>query len=282
MKFVLAFIIVGAYSCGWAQVPKNDQHSPDPSRQNRDANDRPVPPTHVVIDQPYPTVTTKPESTEKNTKSQKPWFVEMLTKPDWIMVLITAAYVFFTGWILIVIKQQANSTQRTVDVLINSERAWVLVKPLMPNIGQPAIGELQGFSFEIKNRGKTVARLTGPYRARFDLIRQGQKLPDIPDYRVDKELFGDEPESPVHGAVLGPGQRYRRLSFPVFDVTLNGGTLAEINSNQAFLYFYASLTYFDFADKERENRFCYLYYPRSAEAPARWRIAGLKEYNKHT
>jgi len=95
-------------------MPKDHQPSTNATAQKRDSNDTAVTPSHVATEQPSPAVPSKPEPTSKQAEAKNkalPWFKEVITKPDWVMVFITAIYVIFTGWILIVMKRQAGDAR---------------------------------------------------------------------------------------------------------------------------------------------------------------------------
>jgi hypothetical protein len=180
-------------------------------------------------------------------------------------------------------KLSAEAAKLSTEVLINSERAWVLVsKVWAPDIGPPLGGRINEFLFNLENRGKTVARLTGPYKVKFRLLAAGDRLPDIPDYEISNRSLLDAPESPIHGRIMAPGQIDERISAQYWDVQITIGVFESIQKLEGRLYFYASLKYFDFAEKERELQFCYVYVPATKGQPARWDISGPKEYNKHT
>jgi hypothetical protein len=137
------------------------------------------------------------------------------------------------------------------------------------------------FSFDLTNRGRTVARLTGPFREKFHLIRVTEKLPDLPDYGIPPDFPGAT-VPPILGRVLSPGERNGKIELPCWDPQITVGIFEEIQAHNATLFFYASLKYFDFADQERELQFCYLYLPKTERSPEQWVLGGPVGYNKHT
>jgi hypothetical protein len=87
--------------------------------------------------------------------------------------------------------ESATTAAKNTEHMINSERAGVVVSKTWPaNIGPQGGDRINDFKFDLKNCGRTVGRLTGPYLARFHLIGPTEKLPDVPDYRIDPKLFG--------------------------------------------------------------------------------------------
>jgi|SRR5579871_826484 len=176
----------------------------------------------------------------------------------------------------------ANAATLSAETLINSERAWVVVT----NIRQAELvpvtpgGSIQDtFVFDVINRGKTVARITGPFLFRFSLLDLDALTP-IPDY-------GPQPtESPfgaIHGAVLVPGDSINSIRITCWSPVLDAGVVERINKRKATLYVYASIKYFDSFDRNRELQLCYQYHPRtSSQLTVPWQLSGPAEYNKHS
>jgi len=166
--------------------------------------------------------------------------------------------------------------------LINSERAWVLPERIRATrFGPPGSGTDNTFVFDLVNRGKTVARLTGPFRMRFHLIPDTQMLPPTPDYGVSGRLE-ETGRKIVHGQVLSPGDKVEDIVAPCFDPRITADVIEKIEEFSHHLFFYASIKYFDFAEKERELQFCYMYHPTGYGNRSAWLLMGPNEYNKHT
>lgn len=282
-------------------IDRRGQQEAKTDNQKRGAQKRPpetpVPPAGRGLAQ-FGQAPAAPQAPTTKSEAQKTWcnrFKEAFTPPswsNWILVIIGGFAAYAAIRSLNAIEKQARMAKESAIIaakntehMINSERAWILVTKTWPaNIG-PQTGErINDFKFDLKNCGKTVGRLTGPYRARFHLVAGAEKLPDVPDYRIDSKLFGgDVRESPVHGAVLAPNQPYREISSQCWDVKITPEIFEAIEKGKTGLYFYASLKYFDFAERERELQFCYRFYSGDAHSKVpRWELSGPKEYNKHT
>jgi len=89
------------------------QQSKPHAGKNKSSTQKPVvPPTHIVIDPPFPSVTL-PQSQTSNTQTQVPEKpLPRFLRPEWVIVYITAVYVCFTGLTLWTIRRQANTMDR--------------------------------------------------------------------------------------------------------------------------------------------------------------------------
>lgn len=112
--FVVFAFILSANLLGGPQVSK-DQHTATDATARRAENDkRPIPPTHVIIDPPLPAVSSKPESNDsQNEPAEKP--LPRFIRPEWIIVYITAIYVFITWLMWRTIKRQSELLKQQVD-----------------------------------------------------------------------------------------------------------------------------------------------------------------------
>jgi hypothetical protein len=94
--------------------PSVAQQQPKPhARGHKSSSEKQVvPPTHVVIDPPFPTVTNV-QSQPANAQAQSPEKpLPRFFRPEWVIVYITAVYVSFTGLMLLTIRRQANTMDR--------------------------------------------------------------------------------------------------------------------------------------------------------------------------
>jgi hypothetical protein len=178
-------------------------------------------------------------------------------------------------------KALAESAKASAEALVNSERAWVVpidIKP--PDIHTaPGVGNdvYNSFTFDLVNLGRTVARLTGPFKARFCSLLPGADLAGDPDYGE----MGADGDAEVSGRVLTPQDRNGSISVSLVE-SVNAQKLKEIEDQRLLLYAYASLTYYDSFGRKRELQFGYTYRPSRSDKPARWVLIGKPEYNKHT
>ncbi len=174
---------------------------------------------------------------------------------------------------------------KQAEYMINNERAWIVVDRVSPpNIGPPRYGVVTNeFRFVIKNTGRTIARMTGPFRARFHLVAANETLPAVPDYEISNPGFASQ-DSPAYGPILAPGD----MTGPIVELCyeqITPGIFEAISKTKSLvLYFYASFRYFDAADRKRETQFCYRYFPEEeGGSPAHWMIFNPHwDYNKTT
>ena len=166
------------------------------------------------------------------------------------------------------------------EVLINSERAWIMVTDILLQDGRH--GFTLGFIFNLTNGGKTSARI------RSLMVRchcSSGDLPGTPDYSLAKRhTFVDEPG---YETLLIPGEK---LSSPLrieIEDGLDGNIFEGVSSGELQLYAYGLLTYIDAFERKRILQFGYVYGPeRDAplgwKLPAQWAAIQLKEYNRHS
>lgn len=104
-------IILGAFLL-WPSAAQQQQAKPHAAGYKSIGPKQIVPPTHVVIDPPFPAITnSQPQPT--NTQAQTPDEpLPRFLRPEWVIVFITAVYVFFTGLMLLTIRRQANTMDR--------------------------------------------------------------------------------------------------------------------------------------------------------------------------
>ena len=165
-------------------------------------------------------------------------------------------------------EEAARMARVNTEALIESERAWVVVE----DIGYPALGAgaANNLTFAFKNAGRTIARLTGPLRYSFQLLRSGEALPEFPDYAhaTVRDFLG--------GRILTFEDKSNTISLPIPE-PIDDDILASLDSGDTSLHCYVSLTYYDAFEKERETRFGYFYLPKEG-----WIPISNQEYNKNT
>jgi hypothetical protein len=166
------------------------------------------------------------------------------------------------------LRGQAEAAKKSVETLIKSDRAWVVITTIYA-------GPLTPFRFAIVNRGKTPARII-EIRAESMIVDRDSAVPESPHYSVHGVEFS-------HATVLVPGESSENVSIDLAQ-TIDERKLRDIRSGKQRLYFYGFIKYFDFADEERRNQFGYQYVPGSTEVNDRWSAAavGLPQYNNHT
>lgn len=99
----------GALLFGWPCVAEDQQRHPDTHKKNIDQNHQPLtPPTNSVV---YSQNCCNPQPPEtKKAPDEKP--LPRFARPEWVIVYITAVYVFISAWTLIAIRKQSRHTAR--------------------------------------------------------------------------------------------------------------------------------------------------------------------------
>ena len=112
-RFLLVSIVLSAHLLWWPQVAhENSGKSGTPTSQPH-SDAKPVPPTRVVIEEPVPTIRTQPVSdSHEGQPKEKPW--KRFFTPEWVIVYITAAYVFIAWLTMGAIKRQADLLKEQV------------------------------------------------------------------------------------------------------------------------------------------------------------------------
>lgn len=107
-------------------MAQQEQSKPHAGKDKSSRQKQVVPPTHVVIDPPFPTVTSPPKPAP-NTQTQAPEKpLPRFFRPEWVIVYITAVYVCFTGLTLWTIRRQANTMDRQAKDAKNAADAAAL------------------------------------------------------------------------------------------------------------------------------------------------------------
>jgi hypothetical protein len=147
----------------------------------------------------------------------------------------------------------ANAARDNTQVLLNSERAWILVEtggiPDNFESNQNSMGFLDIRPI-IRNSGKTPGWITRGF-IRYYLVPAGSQLPPEPDYR------GNLAEQQVN-IVLAPNgfiqALYVSIPFSVF---------VPVRQGSQTLYIYGFVDYTVFPNETRQSRFCIQYHVQS-------------------
>jgi len=156
---------------------------------------------------------------------------------------------------------QAEAAKASADALIHSERAWVIIDKVYPLKLMVQFHGLSGvgansFRFDIKNIGRTVARL-GNIRTMWKLLpREEAALPETPEFWP---INGEETiVDPALGEVVAPGETIKGLGAFIFE-PFDDDKVNNIKSGSMVLWVYGRIEYFDFAGKEHAMNFSYRY-----------------------
>lgn len=140
-----------------------------------------------------------------------------------------------------------NAIKRQTEILIDSERAWILADPGIINDDfEPDASRVEFFELAppLKNYGKTPARIV-EFAINACQVSTPDKLPPEPEYRntqtVDIMLPPDLPIQPLH-------------------IMIEQSDFINIRQGNPTLYVYGFIKYVDFGGEPRESRFCFVYY----------------------
>ena len=191
-------------------------------------------------------------------------------------------------------RKSAQAALLNAQAVINSERAWILVKNIVgpkdwwdPNDPAYTAGAVMQFAV----CGNTPARING---ASFEIKRVPTKsayplIPDLPEEPVYPPQ-SDSAEIPENGRILPPRDRFS------VDLILNPPLLCEQEWNDIWdrkvcICAYGYVRYTDAFDRKHETRVCYVYeispgiitaVDGSHLNPDRFKIGGPSAYNKAT
>lgn len=147
-------------------------------------------------------------------------------------------------------KENAIAAKASADVLVASERAWILVDTGdIPDNFEPDQSSVQILDVRpiIRNSGRTPGTITRGF-IRSYLVPAGTQLPPEPDYR------GTMAEVPVN-IILAPNGIVQALHVPI---ALS--VFVDVRQGNQRLYVYGFVDYVDFANQARQSRFCFEYH----------------------
>lgn len=103
--------MAGAFLFWWPRVAENEQTNAKASTNKSEQHQQLVPPTHVVIDPPFPTSDNHRAGAPdgQNEAAEKP--LPRFERPEWVIVYVTIAYVLIATLTMRVIKKQANTME---------------------------------------------------------------------------------------------------------------------------------------------------------------------------
>ena len=159
-------------------------------------------------------------------------------------------------------RKGAKAALLNAQAVINSERAWLLATPELPDKLRPGdASRVTRFKWSIKNVGRTPARILETDAVAWR-VADMQGIPKQPRYE------GDRPVS-LSGLLLVPGDSVPIywLIEPVGD-PLTVEQVAQIKESKLTLFAYGFVKYLDIFDNPvHTTRFCHTYfYPRPGDA----------------
>jgi len=101
------FVALIALLFWWPQMSKCQNPAPNAPTEQATGDKKEIPPTHVIIEEPIPTIHTETKPNDQQDGSpEKP--LPRFVRPEWVIVYITAVYVFFTILMWIAVKRQVK------------------------------------------------------------------------------------------------------------------------------------------------------------------------------
>jgi hypothetical protein len=114
LKTLLVVAVIASAMQATSPVSNNTVTPTSQKVENYNQNQRPIPPTHVVIDPSAATEHFKTESANTVVSSaEKP--LPRFLRPDWVIVYITAIYSLIAWFTLLSIKRQADTMARQAE-----------------------------------------------------------------------------------------------------------------------------------------------------------------------
>jgi hypothetical protein len=150
---------------GWPHVAQcQNGKSSTPTNQTT-GNEEPVPPTHVIIEEPVPTIHAEVKTSDQKQETKDESWKRFFT-PEWVIVYVTAGYALIAWWTLSSIKRQAALMERQ---LVVPYRAYLVAS------GDP-FPTPGGIAIEIKNMGQVAARVRSATVELSILDKNGARL----------------------------------------------------------------------------------------------------------
>jgi hypothetical protein len=177
-------------------------------------------------------------------------------------------------------ERQAKVMEAQAKVLINSERAWVLIRPDTTHeliAGQPGLAvPYNHFRFTMFNGGKTVARLKKLQASTISFPEE--QFPATPTYTPAEDF------PPECCGVLAPNDDIP-MKLGIY-LPMDTAFIDRLKRGESRFFVFGRIEYYDFADELRVRQFCFLYASDGdrfgEDKPARWLKSGPVAYNTHT
>lgn len=119
LKCLAILAIFGAFLFGRPEAPKNQQSTSRAKQNYSGDSEKMAPPTNGVT---YAKNCCTTETTSKKDDPEEK-SLPRLERPEWVIVYITAIYVFISAWMLIAIKTQAGQMEAQTAILRESVAA---------------------------------------------------------------------------------------------------------------------------------------------------------------
>ncbi len=109
---------------GWPYMPENQNRTGNGEASAASSHTKAVQPTHVIIDSPISgTIETHQKTNDGKSQPEQPipWWREAL-KPEWVTVVVTAAYTVLALLQWLAIRRQANLLERQITEAADSSK----------------------------------------------------------------------------------------------------------------------------------------------------------------
>lgn len=131
---LIAAVCVACLS-GWPCIAEQQQSDTHTASYKATQAQGPVPPTHVVIDQPIPGSTVPPAKTAETPERPLPRFI----RPEWVIVYVTIAYAWVAWRTLRAISKQSDTMERqSVETRSSSADAAITAQSTLNAIQRQA------------------------------------------------------------------------------------------------------------------------------------------------
>lgn len=278
----LILAVIATCLLGWPQMAQEQRSKAHTPNGNSKADAKPVPPVHVIIEQPVPTITTQVKAEDQKEKPKdEPW--KRFFTPEWIIVYVTAGYALIAWWTLSAIKRQAKTMEQqridsnksgaeTINALnrqitameshveatqnnakaatlaaqavINSERPWLIAEVVERKPNLLHIPEV-GDPIHIQGKNVFGVRIKNVGRTPARITRSALEY-------VKLDSLSQLPDNPVfveitdehHGMMLFPeGEPFGRIAFLRPRTFLSKAEVSAIAVRDAFIYAYGLVEY---------------------------------------
>lgn len=221
---------------------------------------------------------TSGQADQPKPDTNPPKWYAALERPDWWVVglaLITACVICWQSWEM---RKSAKGAQKAAEatllntqVVINAERAWIVV-----DVESPVPGK---FNFIAKNVGRTPAKVMSIWSSQI-ITQRGKTLCIPPDEQTKDSLLGMSP------CLIPPTATQIVLRCDVAELDKQKAFGAGVTFSQGFagLRFYGRIVYFDILQTEsaipHETKWLYWHIPIEGAIP--FPDSGYPQHNTYT
>lgn len=186
--------------------------------------------------------------TSRTDDNPRRWYAS----PEWWLVILGFPTLFFLGVQAVLARKSADAALLNANAIINSERAWLVAKPVIIGGLQPTgkHGAL-AFKWVITNAGRTPARILETDAVMFR-IEYGdlQKLPPEPHYPGSRSVS-------MNRVVIVPGDSIEVTWLVEDGEEFTKDEVFRIADGKLTMIAHGFVKYLDNFGNARETRFCH-------------------------